>query len=76
MLKRANNACYGFEKVEETFWIGDLFVFKDSALTAVKRDADGKGVGPQGGASRYKTLLSTPIYWKVILIKKFQDRKN
>ena len=53
-----------------------LGICKKRGLYYRKWYIKGKGVGPQGGASPYKTLLSTPTSWKVTLIQKFQDRKN
>ena len=37
-LKESTDAFQAHEKVEKTFWFCDLFVLKDSASTAVKRD--------------------------------------
>ena len=38
-LTESTDAFHAYEKVEKTFWFCDLFVLKDSAFTAAKRDA-------------------------------------
>ena len=38
--KGLTDAFYGCERVEKTFWFCNLFIFKDSTFTAVKRDAN------------------------------------